>query len=212
MNAVPGTAGYAENADALVAGYESIAFADQHRPVLHLLPAMPGLVLEIGAGSGRDAAALAAMGHRVLAVEPVAALRSRAASLHPDPRIEWLDDSLPELARVTARGERFDLILLTAVWMHLDPAERRRAMPILAGLLRAAGRMIFAIRHGPVPPGRHMFAVPAAETPALAQAAGLTPVLNCATASLQPANRDAGVTWARLAFIRGPGSRPSSSD
>jgi hypothetical protein len=37
---------------------------------------------------------LAAMGHRVVAVEPTAALRARAAILHPSPRIEWLDDSL----------------------------------------------------------------------------------------------------------------------
>jgi protein-L-isoaspartate O-methyltransferase len=72
---VSGTEGYAEAADELVERYESISFADCHRPVLHLIPRLPGRILDIGAGTGRDAAALAEMGHTVLAVEPTAAFR-----------------------------------------------------------------------------------------------------------------------------------------
>jgi len=49
--------------------------------------------------------------------------------LHPSPMIEWLDDSLPDLAVMRARGEEFDVVMLTAVWMHLDKLQRRRAMP-----------------------------------------------------------------------------------
>jgi hypothetical protein len=43
--------------------------------------------------------------------------------------VEWLDDSLPGLAAVRARKEEFDLVMLTAVWMHLDEARREVAMP-----------------------------------------------------------------------------------
>ena len=75
-----------------------------HGPVLHLLPTVPSDVLDIGAGTGRDAAALAGMGHRVVAVEPTVALRDRAALLHPSPRIEWIEDYLPRLARLR-RGD-----------------------------------------------------------------------------------------------------------
>ena len=39
--------------------YEGLAFADVHRDVLHLFPATPSRVLDIGAGTGRDAAAFA---------------------------------------------------------------------------------------------------------------------------------------------------------
>jgi hypothetical protein len=39
-------------------------------------------------GTGRDAAALAAMGRRMVAVERTIAFRDRAALLHPSPRIE----------------------------------------------------------------------------------------------------------------------------
>src|SRR6185503_21054266 len=88
--AVSGTEGYAAEAEALLQQYESISFADVHRKVLHLIPAAPCDVLDIGAGTGRDAAALVARGHRVLAVEPTAALRNQAAQLHPSSLVEWL--------------------------------------------------------------------------------------------------------------------------
>src|SRR5215471_7752455 len=97
-----GNEGYTEEADALTRQYESVRFADVHGPVVHLLPTVPSDVLDIGAGTGRDAAALAAMGHRVVAVEPTAAFRDRASRLHATPRIEWVDDYLPQLARLTS--------------------------------------------------------------------------------------------------------------
>jgi protein-L-isoaspartate O-methyltransferase len=112
---VSGIEGYAEEAEALLQQYESIRFEDVHRQVRHLFPAAPSHVLDIGAGTGRDAAGFAALGHRVLAVEPTAALRTKAATFHPSPNIEWLDDSLPDLASVVSRGEKFDVVMLTAV-------------------------------------------------------------------------------------------------
>ena len=63
--------------------------------------------------------------------------------------------------------------MLTAVWMHLDPAARQAAMPRVARLLRPGGRLVLSLRHGPVPTGRRMFEVGAEETIALAAAAGL---------------------------------------
>src|SRR5207247_1303411 len=115
--------GYAAEAARLVAQYESIAFADVHVALLPLLPRPPASVLDVGAGTGRDAAALAALGHHVLAVEPTAALREEGRRLHPSARLEWLDDVLPDLSRLVARGERFDLVMLIAVLMHLDVDE-----------------------------------------------------------------------------------------
>ncbi len=195
---VSGTEGYAEEADELVTRYEGVSFADNHRSILHLIPPPPCHVLDIGAGTGRDAAGLAALGHRVVAVEPTAELRTRAMRLHPSPLIEWIDDSLPDLAVLTGRGDRFDVIMLTAVWMHLDAAQRRRAMPRVAALLAFPGVMMMSVRHGPVPPGRRMFEVASDETISLAQAAGLRVVVN------RPGRPDRlgrdGVTWTRLAF------------
>ena len=200
---VSGTEGYAEEAEALFEQYESIPAAEAHRAVLHLIPAMPVRVLDIGSGTGRDAAWFASRGHSVVAVEPTDAMRVPAMALHPSPRIDWLDDSLPVLAALRARSETFDLVMLTAVWMHLDEAQRRQAMPNLAALMRPGATIIMKIRHGPVPPGRRMFEVSAEETIALAGNEGLRPVLNVRSESSQEKNRAAGVSWINLGFVKG---------
>lgn len=197
---MPGTEGYAQHAGELVRRYEAIPFAERHRPALHLMPAAPCRVLDVGAGTGADAAHLAGLGHRVLAVEPVAELRLPAMQLHPSPLIEWLDDALPALAGTRGRGQRYDLVLLSAVWMHLDAAERAAAMPNLAALLAPGGRLLLTLRHGPVPAGRRMFAVTADETLALAKSYGLRAILNVAAESAGEENRRAGVSWTHLAF------------
>jgi SAM-dependent methyltransferase len=200
---VSGTEGYAEEADELFKLYEAIPAAHSHRAVLHLIPTAPASILDIGSGTGRDAAWFAGQGHRVVAVEPTDAMRIPAMALHPSPTIEWLDDSLPDLAPLRARGETFDLVMLSAVWMHLDEAQRRRAMPNLAALVAAGGTVVMTLRHGPVPAGRRMFEVSAEETIELAQAQGLQVVLNVRMESSQEANRIAGVNWTTLAFVTG---------
>ena len=199
---VSGTEGYAEEAEDLFKRYESISGAETHKAILHLIPAAESHVLDVGAGTGRDAAWFASMGHRVTAVEPTEAMRLPAMKLHPSPLIEWLDDSLPELALVRSRGEPFDLILLSAVWMHFDSAQRREAMASLAALLRRGGTLIMRVRHGPVPQGRRMFEIPDEETIELAGAHDLHTVLNQRVESALQANRDAGVSWTHLAFAR----------
>jgi SAM-dependent methyltransferase len=205
---VSGTEGYAEQAEDLFRRYEGIAAADAHRTIRHLIPTPPCRVLDIGSGTGRDAAWFASLGHRVVAIEPTDALRLSAMARHPSPQIEWLDDSLPDLALLRSRGERFDLVMLTAVWMHLDEPQRRRAMPNLADLMRAGGTVIMKVRHGPVPPGRRMFEISPEETIELARVHGLHPVLNLRTESSQEANRLAGVTWTNLALVKGKASAP----
>ena len=199
---VSGTEGYADEAEDLFKRYEGIPAADAHRAARHLIPAAPSRVLDIGSGTGRDAAWFASMGHRVVAVEPTDALRLPAMVLHPSPQIEWLNDSLPELALVRRRGERFDLAMLTAVWMHLDARRRQCAMPNLAALVREGGTVIMKIRHGPVPAGRRMFEITPEETIELARMQDLHPVLNLRTQSSQEQNRAAGVDWTNLAFVK----------
>jgi SAM-dependent methyltransferase len=199
---ISGTEGYADEAEELFKCYESFSAADAHQAVLHLIPAAPGRILDIGSGTGRDAAWFAAMGHRVVAVEPTDAMRIPAMALHPSPRIEWLNDSLPDLADLLARGEKFDVVMLTAVWMHLDTQQRRNAMPNVASLARTGGAVIMTLRHGPVPPGRRMFEVSSQETTELARMQGLQPVMNLSVESSGEQNRIAGITWTKLAFVK----------
>src|SRR5260370_3870084 len=137
------------------------------------MPATPSRVLDVGAGPGRAAAALAALGHTVGGVEPTPELRAHGQRLHPEAAITWIDDSLPDLGKVHARGERFDLIMLTAVWMHLDSDQREHAMAGIVDLLLPGALVTLLLRHGPVPAGRRMFDVSAAETRAMADHHGL---------------------------------------
>jgi SAM-dependent methyltransferase len=169
------TAGYAENAAALIEQYERLTFEEVHREVLSLFPVRPGRVLDIGAGTGRDAAALAARGHMVTAVEPTRELREHGQRIHLSPAIRWIDDLLPNLLRLRDQG-CFDLILLTAVWMHLDADEQRIAMKRIADLIAPDGLVVMSLRHGPVPAGRRMFAVSADEVETLASEHGLVPI------------------------------------
>jgi SAM-dependent methyltransferase len=194
---VSGTEGYGETAAERARQYESIGFADVHSDILHLFPVTPCQVIDIGAGTGRDAAAFAERGHSVTAVEPTLELRTEAQRLHARWSITWIDDSLPDLERVHELGRRYDIVMLTAVWMHLDAGQRERAMARVAPLVKPGGLMALSLRHGPVPAGRRMFEVSAQETGELARRHGLATIHESKGPSLLggPA-----VWWDRLAF------------
>lgn len=196
---IKGTEGYGQEADSLVDQYENMTFADVHRDTLHLLPKPPALILDIGAGTGRDAAYLAARGYQMVAAEPTAELRRHGMRLHADAAIEWVDDSLPDLKMLQQNPRRFDVILMTAVLMHLDEDERRQALASIAPLLAPQGLLILSLRYGPVPPGRRMFAVPPSEIIALAKTQGMTLIHQNDREDMKSRP---DVSWTYLAFRR----------
>ncbi|MGU9982071.1 class I SAM-dependent methyltransferase [Phreatobacter sp. HK31-P] len=177
-----------------------MTFEAVHDAILHLLP-HGGRALDIGAGSGRDAAALSRRGFSVVAVEPTAELRAHGERLHVERAIVWVDDGLPDLLRIRARGETFDAVFLTAAWMHLDAGEQSRAMATLAAVTAPGGRVFMTLRHGPVPEGRRMFDVSGDETVALAARHGLSLLQQSIRTDMfaRP-----GVTWTGLA-LQAPG-------
>jgi len=199
-SAIPGTEGYADQASVLIDRYNAESFPHKHRRVQHFIPNGPGRALDVGSGTGTDAAWLAHIGYQVVAVEPVVAFREAAARLHTSASIEWLDDALPELPRLAARGTRFNLVMLTAVWMHLNTAERARAFTTLGELLAPAALFLMSVRNGPVPHGRRMFSVPSEEVLGQAHCHGLKILFHATTESSQPLNIAAGVTWERYVF------------
>lgn len=200
--ALPSTAGYAEEAPDLLRRYEAWDAEFVHADVLHWFPDKPSDILDIGAGTGRDAAYFAAQGHRVLAVEPVAEMRDGARKLHPEPEIEWLEDQLPGLEQVVARGQRFDMVLLNAVWMHLDAQERTDGMAVVAALMKPGARLFISQRHGSVPKGRRMFEVSGEETVSLAARHDLNCLLNIRRPSIQPPSESRAAAWTILVFER----------
>ncbi|MDB5959133.1 MAG: class SAM-dependent methyltransferase [Massilia sp.] len=164
---------YEKNAPRLVDQYESLSFNSVHEGLLELLPQAGATVLDVGAGSGRDAGWFAAHGYDVVAVEPSPAMLARARALHASSRIRWVADSLPDLTAVRRLGLKFDFILLSAVWMHIAPADRQRALRKLATMLAPKGRIAISLRLGAPDAQRAMFAVSLAELAAMAQQFGL---------------------------------------
>ena len=125
---------YEANAEVLAPQYESLPPQRTLAWLGHLLPPAPAVVLDVGAGTGRDAAFLAASGYDVLALEPAASMRAVGARLHNHARLRWLPDTLPSLAAVSRSGLSADMILLSAVWQHVAPADRASAFRKLVTL------------------------------------------------------------------------------
>jgi len=183
----------------LIAGYDALPPERIYAPVRDFLPRDPVRIADIGAGTGRDAAWLAGQGHRVLAVEPVRAFRKAGRKLHGD-RVEWLDDQLPELARLQSHGP-FDLVLLCAVWHHLDTAARSRAMPALAQAIVPGGQLILSLRHDPTP-SHGTFPAPPEETVGLARASGFALTHRAEAESVHAESRARGVRWTWLVLTK----------
>lgn len=160
---------YNTHACDLTRRYEAIDPAKLHGWLVSLLAAAPGTVLDIGAGTGRDAAWFADHGHDVVAVEPSGCLRAEALGLHPNPRIRWVDDELPELRALARIGISFDVVMLNAVWQHVAPWDRERAFRKVAGLVKSGGLLAISLRLGPAPADRHMHPVSLDEIERLAR-------------------------------------------
>ena len=135
---------YHRSATAFAQSYESVSFADVHGALLRHLPEPPSMVLDVGAGTGRDARALAGLGHLVVAVEPAAAFRDLGRKAHE--RVEWLDDRLPHLRKLQAGGRTFDFILCSAVLMSVPGEELADSFTAMAALLAARGKLAISIR------------------------------------------------------------------
>jgi SAM-dependent methyltransferase len=135
---------YHRSASAFAPSYESVSFDDVHGALLRHLPAAPASVLDVGAGTGRDARALARLGHRVVAVEPAAAFRElRSEANEP---VEWLDDRLPDLRELKASGRMFDFILCSAVLMSVPARDLAASFASMAALLTDEGKLAISIR------------------------------------------------------------------
>lgn len=163
---------YSNRAIELSNQYERVDFESVHKDWLHFIPT-EGMVLDVGAGSGRDARYLASKGLAVVAVEPVDELLTLAKQKADGLNIHWLKDSLPELREVFSLQAKFDLILLSAVWMHIPASERQRVFRKLGSLLKPNGKMVISLRHGLSPDERIMYPVSSSELAIFATQYGL---------------------------------------
>jgi ubiquinone/menaquinone biosynthesis C-methylase UbiE len=100
---------YEANAMAVATRHEALDPAQVHRWWLDQLPSSPTVILDVGAGSGRDAAWLAAKNHDVIAIEPVTAMIREGLRRRPNPNFRWMEGELPSLQKISRLGISFDL-------------------------------------------------------------------------------------------------------
>jgi SAM-dependent methyltransferase len=107
---------YDANARDTVERHEAVNPAAVNAWLEPFLPRPGGLIADVGAGAGRDAAWLAGKGYEVVAVEPSAEMRRQAEQLGRtnNGRIRWMKDRMPGLDEVHRRGLIFDFILVNA--------------------------------------------------------------------------------------------------
>ncbi len=166
-----------------------------------LQKAKASTALDVGAGSGRDANWLAEQGWKVTAAEPADELRNLAqANSHNS--VTWCNASLPALTSLPQAQKTYDLILLSAVWMHLSEAERPPALKRLAELLSENGTIYISLRFGPNDEARPMHPVSYEELATLAKNNGLT-ARNLNPAPSQDGLKRDDVKWVTVEVVKG---------
>ncbi|NQZ93555.1 MAG: methyltransferase domain-containing protein [Moritella sp.] len=176
---------YDDHAQKLAEQYLSKTFEEVHAAWSEFLPPIlnkpNARILDLGAGAGRDSRYLAEQGQvndiSIVAVEPAKLLAEIGQQQTQGLNVKWVEDSLPALDVVCRQEVSFDLILLSAVWMHIPKSERPRAIRKLANLLKPGAKLVISLRHGPSGDERKMHDVSTEELELLAKTVGLSVVL-----------------------------------
>ncbi|WP_008317368.1 class I SAM-dependent methyltransferase [Leptolyngbya sp. PCC 6406] len=198
MGNVPGTKGYEKVADKFIEASQALNFSEVNRNFLKFILSVASFILDAGAGVGQNAAALARLGHSVVAIEPMSVFLDAARSTYRGIGVTWVEDSLPLLKKLGDRPKQFSFILVDGVWHHLEKDERVQAMARFATLLLDdGGTCAISLRHGPAGAGTHVFPTDGRKTAALAKQCGLEVVLLLENQPSIMKNK-IRVTWTRI--------------
>ena len=197
MEEVKGTVGYAQVISSFVEATQAIPFETLHQDFLKFIPTSSSLVLDIGAGIGRDAFEFSQKGHTVWAVEPLEEFRTVGNELYQSANLIWWNDALPELVQLTPYENQVDFILCSGVWHHLNEKEQEFSMKRVSQLLKPGGLFALSLRNGPAGSGTHVFPIDFVKTKKNAEGNGLEIVFNTDNQSSLMKNKEK-VKWARL--------------
>jgi len=134
---------YQESATDLTTNYETADVTQMHQQMLKVYEDRFPNLLEIGCGSGRDAAFMVSSGYCVSAVDGSQAMIDEAVKIHPE-----LNDrlSVVELPKDLSKlqGE-YDGVYSIATLMHLSEIEVLPVMMKIVELLREGGLLFFSV-------------------------------------------------------------------
>ncbi len=194
-----GTKGYSSVIQKFIKASKSISFEVLHKDFLEFLPTKNSLILDIGAGIGRDAYELAIREYKVIAVEPLKEFRSEGQKNYTSNNLTWIDDSLPKLNQLDKYLNKFDFILASGIWHHLDRQEQKEAISRISKLLKPEGIFALSLRNGPSGAGTHTFPTNVKYTIEHAKPCNLIPLLILENQPSLLKNKE-NVKWSRIAF------------
>jgi SAM-dependent methyltransferase len=106
-----------------------------------------GSLLDIGCGTGRDAAYYCRLGYDVTAIDASQAMVEKARQLHPELAGRCFTQGLPLDSDFYAH-QHFDHICCAAVLMHIPDQDLNLCLEQIVNLLKLEGRMMISVsRH-----------------------------------------------------------------
>lgn len=138
---------YRENAKNLAKRYETAQMDNLNELLLKWLPEKSASkeapeILELGCGSGREAAFLLSQGYDVIGIDGSLNLIEEAKKFHPELGGRLFCRTIPDELNF---DRKFDALISIAVLMHFDEKQIEVTLRKATGLLRQKGRFIFSV-------------------------------------------------------------------
>jgi SAM-dependent methyltransferase len=136
---------YDNHAGEASARYESADMSRLHAMLLRHLPQKGASVLELGCGSGRDAAFLQASGYDLTAVDASPGMVAEAARIHPElaGRLSCAAVPFPEDSPLLRRS--FDAVFSNAMFMHIPDHDLPLVVEQVRRMMRPGGVAIISV-------------------------------------------------------------------
>lgn len=197
---------YDTHAASIAETYEGVSFGEVLDGVLPWLPES-GTLLEIGSGSGRDAAFWLSRGFDVSAVDGSAGMIEQAVRFHPELAGRIVCHRLP--AALPFGDGSFDVVVSMAMIMHLPLGDLPQVFAEVARVLRPGGGFAYSVNtarsgldaDGLDERGRRFTCLSADGWAALHEGAGLSTVSLCETDDV---TGRPGIRWATFVCRKEP--------
>ena len=138
---------YNKNAKEFIKRYEKADMSALQRLMIEYLE--PGSkVLDIGFGSGRDLAFLKDHGMEIWGIDPAENFVKNAKKRFADIADRFAVSGLPNLSLPEHFPEKFDAILLIAVWMHIPKEKQIESARKICALLKKGGKIVLSYSIG----------------------------------------------------------------
>lgn len=139
---------YNTQAAKLTSSYESANLSTIHALLMRHLSPPPAAILDLGCGSGRDAAFLHARGYAVTALDASPAMLKEITIRHPELAGRLQEKSFPLPPDDPLLAAPFDAVTCFAMLMHVPDHDLFECARQFSLLLKPGGVLIFSVSTG----------------------------------------------------------------